>query len=114
MAALNLVFVGLNGSVAALDSSTGTRIWVTKLKGSNFVNVLHVLNELYATTKGEVFCLDPATGQIRWHNPLKGMGMGLVSIAAPGIQGNQAALAQKHQQDQEMAAAGAAAGAAGS
>ena len=114
MAALNLVFVGLKGSVAALDRSTGTRVWVTKLKGGDFVNVLQAEDEIYATTKGEVFCLDPGTGHIRWHNPLKGMGTGLVSIAASGIQGNQAALVKKHKRDQEMAAAGAVAGAGGS
>ena len=67
--------------------------------------MLQAEDEIYATTKGEVFCLDPGTGQIRWHNPLKGMGTGLVSIAGPGIQGNQAALVQKHKRDQEMAAA---------
>jgi outer membrane protein assembly factor BamB len=108
MAALNLLFVGLNGSVAALDRSTGTCVWTTNLKGSDFVNVLLAEDEVYAATKGEVFCLDPGTGQIRWQNPLKGMGLGLVSIAGPGIQGNQAALVHKHKRDQEMAAAGAA------
>ncbi len=110
---MNLVYVGLNGSVAALDRSTGMQVWATKLKGGDFVNVMQAEDEIYATTKGEVFCLDPGTGQIRWHNPLKGMGTGLVSIAGPGIQGNQASLVQKHRRDQEMAAA-AAAGAAGS
>jgi outer membrane protein assembly factor BamB len=113
MAAMSLIFIGLNGSVAAIDRSTGTLVWATKLKGSDFVNVQQAEDEIYAATKGEIFCLDPGTGQIRWHNPLKGMGLGLVSIAGPGIQGNQAALVQKHKRDQEMAAAGAAAGAGG-
>jgi outer membrane protein assembly factor BamB len=107
MTAYNFIFVGLKGCVAALDRSTGTCIWTTRLKGGDFVNVLQGENEIYATTKGEAFCLDPATGQIRWHNPLKGMGLGLVSIAGPGLQGNQAAFAQKRKQDEEEAAVGA-------
>jgi outer membrane protein assembly factor BamB len=110
MAALNIVFVGINGSVAALDRSTGARLWATKLKGGEFVNIFLAEDVLYAATKGEVFCLDPTTGQIRWHNPLKGMGIGLVCIAAPGAQGNQVALSQKYKHDQEEAAGAGAAG----
>jgi outer membrane protein assembly factor BamB len=113
MVSLNFVFVGLNGSVTALDRSTGTVIWATRLKGSDFVNVLLTEDELYATTKGEAYCLDPGTGQIRWHNPLKGMGVGLVCIAAPGSQGNQAA-PMKRKRDQDAAETSAAVVAAGS
>ena len=109
MAALNFVFVGLNGSVAALDRSTGALIWTARLKGRDFVNVIQTDSEVYAATKGEIFCLDPGTGHIRWCNPLKGMGLGLVSIALPGSQGNQAVLAQKKKRDEEEAAAAAAA-----
>jgi outer membrane protein assembly factor BamB len=107
MAITNFVFVGLKGSVAALDRSTGTRIWETNLKGSDFVNLMLSEDELYAATKGEIFCLDPATGQIRWHNPLKGLGLGLVSIAVPGSQANPITLF-KHKQDEATAAATAA------
>jgi outer membrane protein assembly factor BamB len=110
MAAMNYVFVGLNGSVASLDRSTGTLLWTTKLKGSDFVNVTQAEDELFAATKGEIYCLDPATGQVRWKNPLKGMGLGLVCIAAPGSQGNQVA-AMKRKRDEEAAAAAGAAGA---
>lgn len=112
MAAMNYVFVGLNGSVAALDRSTGTLIWTTKLKGSDFVNVMQDEDDLFAATKGEIYRLDPVTGQIRWKNPLKGMGLGLVCIAMPGSQGNQAA-AMKRKREQEAAAAAGATAAAG-
>jgi outer membrane protein assembly factor BamB len=97
----------------ALDRSTGTQVWKTLLKGGDFVNILLGDDELYAATKGELFCLDTATGQIRWRNTLQGLGWGLVSIAAPGGQGNQMVVFEKRKRDQEAAAAAAAAGAAG-
>jgi outer membrane protein assembly factor BamB len=109
MASLNFVFVGINGSVLALDESTGTQIWATKLKGGEFVNLMLSEGKLYASTKGEIYCLDPGTGQIRWQNLLKGMGRGLVCMAAPGSQSNLAASVQKRKRDEEEAAAGAAA-----
>jgi outer membrane protein assembly factor BamB len=113
MAALNFVFAGINGSVIALDETTGAQIWKTWLKSRDFVNLMLSEDKLYATTKGEIFCLDPRTGQILWQNPLKGMGRGLVCIAAPGSQANFAA-AIKRKKDQDDAAAAAAVTAAGS
>jgi outer membrane protein assembly factor BamB len=107
MTASTLIFVGIHGSVAALEPSTGTLIWKTRLKGSDFVNVIRTENELYAATKGEVYCLDPATGQVRWNNPLRGLGLGLVCMAVPGAQPNQAAVGEKRRREQAAAAAAA-------
>jgi outer membrane protein assembly factor BamB len=59
-------------------------LWRTKLKSSDFVNVVLDDNALYAASSGQLFCLDPATGTIRWRNKLAGLGWGLVTIAAPG------------------------------
>jgi outer membrane protein assembly factor BamB len=109
----NFVFLGLNGSVIALDDTTGDQVWTTRLKGSDFVNLILNENKLYATTKGEIFCLDSGTGKILWQNPLRGMGHGLVCIAAPGSQPNLAA-AIKKKKNQDDAAATAAVTAAGS
>ena len=113
MSALNFVFLGINGSVIALDETTGNQVWATRLKGSDFVNLILNENKLYATTKGEIFCLDPGTGKILWQNPLRGMGHGLVCIAAPGSQPNLTSMIKK-KKDQEDAAATAAVTAAGS
>jgi outer membrane protein assembly factor BamB len=113
MASLNFVFTGIKGCVLALDESTGTQIWKTWLKSSDFVNLMLSEDKLYATTLGEIFCLDPRTGQILWQNSLKGMGRGLVCIAAPGSQANFTA-AIKRKKDQDDAAAAAAVTAAGS
>ena len=39
MATLNYVFLGVHGSVVALDETTGAQVWATKLKGWDFVNL---------------------------------------------------------------------------
>jgi len=108
MAASNLIFLGIKGCVVAIDRATGTEVWSSSLKGTDFVNVVLTDGDLYAATHGEVYCLDQATGHIRWRNPLKGLGWGLVTIAAEGVRGSQAPALLKHRRDQEAAAAAAA------
>lgn len=105
-----LAFIGISGTVLAIDRGTGQEVWRSELKGSDFVNVAIDDGQLYATTKGELFCLDPATGAIRWRNELKGLGRGLVTIASSGGSG-VAVMSEKQRRDQ--AAAAAASGAAG-
>jgi outer membrane protein assembly factor BamB len=110
MSPFNFVFLGINGSAVALDETTGNQVWATKLKGSDFVNLILNENKLYATTKGEIFCLDSGTGKILWQNPLRGMGHGLVCIAAPGSQPNLTAVIKKKKDQDDAAAAVTAAG----
>ena len=114
MAQPKLIYLGIKGSVIALNSATGQEVWAKKLTGSDFVNVAFDGGDLLAATHGEVFCLHPQTGIIRWHNPLKGYGWGLVSIASAGFPGNpNLVLAEKRRQDEAAAAAsGSAASAA--
>lgn len=108
----NAIFVGIKGTVLALDRATGTELWRAELKGTDFVNVVVDTDSLYATTKGEIFCLDPASGHIRWHNRLQGLGWGLVTIGTPyGWQ--MTAIEQKRRRDAQATAAAGAAGAAG-
>ena len=108
MAKQNVIFIGIKGAVAALDRTTGEAVWMTELKGSDFVNLVIDDDQLYATTKGEIFCLDPLTGALRWHNRLSGLGWGLVTIATAS--GGQAvSMAEKRRRDQAAAAAGGAA-----
>ena len=78
----SLLFIGMKGTVLALNRATGAEVWRTHLKSSDFVHVVLDNGELFAATKGELFALDPASGQIRWQNPLEGMGRGLVSIGS--------------------------------
>jgi outer membrane protein assembly factor BamB len=110
----NAVYVGIKGSVVALDRSTGTILWNSPLKGSDFISVLFAGGDLLAATKGELYCLDLATGQIRWHNPLKGYGRGLITLATPESSGDQTAIAKMKKVRDAQAAAAAAAAAAGS
>jgi len=109
-----VIYLGVKGSVVAIDSATGQSIWTTSLKGSEFVSVVLDGPNLFATTRGEIFCLDPQGGGIRWHNPLKGYGLGLITIAGEGIAQNAALGAEKMRRDQQQAAAAASAGAAAS
>jgi putative pyrroloquinoline-quinone binding quinoprotein len=110
----DLVFVGIKGSVVALDRASGQQVWATRLKGHDFVNVVLQNGAILATCHGEIFCLDPLTGERRWHNPLKGFGTGLATIATdpdPNSR-NAPVFAEKRRRDQQAAQAGAAAAAA--
>jgi outer membrane protein assembly factor BamB len=57
MAQATMIFVGISGTVVALDRSTGAEVWRSDLKGNDFVNVALQDGDLYATAKGELFCL---------------------------------------------------------
>ncbi len=100
------IFVGIKGTVVALDRTTGTELWRSKLSGSDFVNIVIDGSELVAATEGEVYCLDPTTGAIRWHNTLSGLGYGFVAIAGASSQ-QLIAFAEKHRQEQASAAGAA-------
>ncbi len=99
----DMIFIGIKGTVLALDRTTGTEIWRSELKGADLVNVWFDEETLLAAAQGELFCLDPATGQVRWRNPLKGLGWGLLTIA-----GNQwpVIMREKQRQDQRRKSAG--------
>ena len=105
----DLVFVGLNRRVIALDRYTGAVAWAWRApRGAGFVSLLLDGDRLIATVAGYTFCLDPLFGQVVWENPLKGYGTGLSSLASvhgsTGVE-QAAAIAQQQQQ----AAAGTAA-----
>ena len=109
MKSSDLVFVGIKGSVIALNRATGQQVWATHLKGRDFVNVVMQGGAILASCSGEIYCLDPLTGNARWHNPLKGFGMGLATIAMeckPGT-ANAPVLAEKRRRDEEAGASGA-------
>ncbi len=98
-----LVFIGIKGSVIALHRATGHQVWATRLKGSDFVNVVLEDDVVFASCYGEIFCLEPFTGRLLWHNPLKGFGMGLATIATGdnSCGANASALAEKHRRDKQ-------------
>ena len=105
----DLVFIGIKGSVVALNRATGQQEWATHLKGSDFVNVVLLGGAVLASCYGEIFCLDPLTGNALWHNPLKGFGTGLATFATeqnPGS-GNAPVLSDKRRRDEAAAASAA-------
>lgn len=107
--ASNVIYLGIKGTVVALNRTTGEELWRTALKGGDFVNVVLDDNQLYATTKGEIFCLNIKTGEPLWHNKLSGLGLGLITIATPD--GSQIVPAQeKRMRDAAAATAAASAG----
>ena len=109
MAASKIIYLGIKGTVIALDSSSGAQIWATSLVGSEFVNVVLDGDNLYATTHGEIFCLDPIDGKNRWHNKLKGFGYGLCSVASETITpGNLLNLFAEFKRQRDAAAAASA------
>ena len=85
-----LVFVGLNGYVVALDRDSGTIVWSNNELKSGYVTLLLDGDRLIVSTNGYIFCLDPLTGRTLWHNPMSGYGFGtptaLVSVRGHGSQ----------------------------
>ena len=82
----NIVFVGFNSRVAALDRITGKILWNWKSPtGRGYVSLL-VLDsrQLIASVNGYTYCLDPLTGRQLWYNELPGFGSGVTSIAVLG------------------------------
>ena len=110
MKSSELVFIGIRGSVVALNRVTGEQVWATHLKGSDFVNVVVDKGMVFASCYGEIFCLDPLTGNGRWHNRLKGFGTGLATIAGEEnpADRNTPVLAEKRRRDEAAASAAAA------
>jgi len=58
----DLVFIGIKGSVVALNRATGAPVWVRRLKGSDFVNVVLDGETILASCYGEIFCLGALSG----------------------------------------------------
>jgi outer membrane protein assembly factor BamB len=85
-----LVFVGLNGYVVALDRETGEIVWSNDDLKSGYVTLLLDGDRLIVSTNGYIFCLNPLTGRIRWRNPMSGYGFGtptsLISVRGQSSQ----------------------------
>jgi outer membrane protein assembly factor BamB len=96
------IFVGINGSVIAIDRATGQELWQTELKGSDFVNVILDDDRILAATHGELYCLDAITGKQLWNNKLPGQGRGIVTIATANGSTGMGPL-RKKQLEQEQA-----------
>ena len=106
------IYVGIKGSVLALDPQNGTIVWTTRLKGGDFVNVVLDQGRILAATHGEIWCLDRATGRPLWHNPLKGYGCDLAAMATENSLPSSSSPMLAARRRQEQAASSAASSAA--
>jgi outer membrane protein assembly factor BamB len=87
-----LLYIGSNGHVAAIDPATGRQVWRTQLGGGGLfsstraqdVTVLQHEAYVFAGCAGHLFCLDARTGTERWNNGLEGMGHNDVTLAIAG------------------------------
>lgn len=80
-----LLYIGSNGHVAAVDPETGTEAWRASLGALGAdVTVMEYQGRVFAGCHGHLFGLDAATGRVLWKNGLKGMGFNDVTLAIGG------------------------------
>lgn len=105
----DLVYVGFNKQVIALDRYNGTKVWEWKSpEGTGFPAILVDGDRLIVSVQGYTYCLEPTTGALVWENELKGHGTGIPSlVSVRGSSSGQNAAAKTHA-DQQAAAAAAA------
>src|SRR5947209_3717078 len=83
-----LLFLGLNGRVAALDRDSGEIVWEWTAKDPDkhravggYMTVLVDQGQLFVSANGYTYRLDPVTGEEQWANPLRGWGVGPTALA---------------------------------
>jgi outer membrane protein assembly factor BamB len=89
-----LVFVGLNGWVAALDRDSGEIVWCCSELNSGYTTLLLDGDRLIVSTNGYLYCLDPQSGRIVWKNPMTGYGTGIAHLVSVRGQSEQLLLHQ--------------------
>ena len=105
-----LIFVGFNSRVLALDRETGEVVWHWRSpKGTGYTTILLDGDRLIVSVMGYTYCLHPLTGEQLWFNELAGMGTGVATIASVwGSVQNVAGAAGDEASRHSAAAAGAA------
>ena len=90
-----LLFVGFNKRVAALDKRSGEIRWQWEApEGSYYVSLLLDGDDLFVSVNGYTYCLNASTGQQVWLNPMKGFGTGVTSLASTRGHSDHAVLGQ--------------------
>ena len=106
----DLVFVGFNRRVAALNRRTGDIVWEWKASnGTAYVSLLLDGGLLIVSVTGYMYGLDAATGRQLWYNPMKGYGSGVTAlVSVNGMSSNPvtAAAAQQAEQASQTSSAG--------
>ena len=93
----DLLFVGFNSRVVALEKADGRVVWEWKSpKGSGYAAVLVDGARLFVSVDGYTYSLDPLSGATLWGNALPGMGTGVPCLATVGgSTGTWSSLAQE-------------------
>jgi outer membrane protein assembly factor BamB len=99
-----LVFVGLNGWVAALNRDSGEIAWFCSELNSGYTTLLLDGDRLIASTNGYLYCLDPETGKVLWSNPMTGYGTGIAHLVSVRGQSGQVLLNQVASAEAQKAA----------
>jgi outer membrane protein assembly factor BamB len=111
-----LLFLGLNGRVAALHRDSGEIIWEWTAKDPDkhravggYMTLLMDQGQLFVSANGYTYRLDPLTGAEQWANPLRGWGFGPAALATSTAASSQqvltAAAAQQQPNEQATQAA---------
>jgi outer membrane protein assembly factor BamB len=110
-----LLFLGLNGRVAALGRDSGEIVWEWTAKDPDkhravggYTTLLVDQGQLFVSANGYTYRLDPLTGAELWANPLRGWGLGPAALATSTASSSQqvlAAAAAQHQADEQASAA---------
>ena len=79
----DLLFVGFNGVVVALEKQSGEQVWKWDCPKPSRQMVAILVEEecVFASSAGYTYCLEGLTGQQLWYNPLKGLGSGVPCLA---------------------------------
>ncbi|MBT4529610.1 MAG: PQQ-binding-like beta-propeller repeat protein [Phycisphaerae bacterium] len=90
----DLVLVGFNKQVIALDRYSGNKVWEWKASnGAGFPAILLDGDRVIVSVQGYTYCLEPISGSEVWMNELKGHGTGtanLVSVRGSSSQSSAA------------------------
>ena len=83
MSLQDLLFVGFNGRVVALEQRSGELVWEWKCPkpSGQMMAVLVQGDRVFASSEGYTYCLDALHGVELWDNPLKGLGTGVPCLA---------------------------------
>ena len=102
----DLLFVGFNSQLAALDQQTGDIVWKWAAPhGSGFVSPLLDGGRMFVAVNGYTYCLDAATGQQLWLNKMKGFGHGTTALVSVHGSTPHSALGQAAAEAAQAAAA---------
>lgn len=102
----DMIFVGFNKQVIALDRYNGEKKWEWKSpKGSGYPTILVDGDRVIVSVQGYTYCLEPTTGALVWENELKGHGTGITCLASS--RGNASGAVAEISAQQAAAAANA-------